>query len=158
MQQEMSDNSDNNDKVYFAVIDTNVLVSALLSKKPDAATVLVVNAFWSGRIIPLYHEKILMEYNKVLHRKKFYFPKATVDNLILHIQEKGLRIPPTPTDEFFPDKDDIIFYEIAMTKRDEKSWLITGNDKHYPKKHFVVTPKTMMDILDGIIDPNELHD
>lgn len=46
---------------------------------------------------------------------------------------------------FFPDRDDIVFYEIAMSVKD--SYLVTGNIKHFPKKCFVVTPAQMMDIL-----------
>jgi predicted nucleic acid-binding protein len=37
----------------YAVIDTNVLVSALLSSHDDAATVLVVGKLFSGEVIPL---------------------------------------------------------------------------------------------------------
>lgn len=40
---------------YYAVIDTNVLLSALLSKNKDSATVRVLNAVFDGIIIPLYH-------------------------------------------------------------------------------------------------------
>ena len=55
-----------------AVVDTNVLVAALLSKKNDSATVGVVRSMLKGEFIPLYHEDILAEYDEVLHRKKKY--------------------------------------------------------------------------------------
>ena len=48
--------------VYYAVIDTNVFISALLSKRADAATVRVLDAMFDGKIVPLYHEDILAEY------------------------------------------------------------------------------------------------
>ena len=54
---------------YYAVVDTNVLISALLSKNEDSATVKVMGAVFDGRIIPLYHRDILAEYAEVLHRK-----------------------------------------------------------------------------------------
>ena len=57
---------------YYAVIDTNVLLSALLSKNEDSATVRVLNAVFDGIIIPLYHQDILFEYNEVFHREKFH--------------------------------------------------------------------------------------
>lgn len=53
-----------------AVVDINVIVSALLSKKEDAATVQVFRAMLGGRFTPLYHEDILDEYEEVLHRPK----------------------------------------------------------------------------------------
>ena len=59
--------------VYYAVIDTNVFISALLSKRADAATVRVLDAMFDGKIVPLYHGDILAEYDEVLHRSKFHF-------------------------------------------------------------------------------------
>lgn len=48
---------------FFAVIDTNVLVSALLSKKPDTATVLVMSKVYDGTIVPVFNDEILAEYS-----------------------------------------------------------------------------------------------
>lgn len=52
--------------ICYAVIDTNVLVSALLSSHDDAATVQVVGKLFSGEVIPLFSNEILKEYNEVL--------------------------------------------------------------------------------------------
>ena len=49
----------------YAVVDTNVLVSALLSKKNDTATVQVLHAMLDGRFIPLYYEDILTEISPI---------------------------------------------------------------------------------------------
>lgn len=95
---------------YYAVIDTNVLLSALLSKNEDSATVKVLNAVFEGKIIPLYHQEILI------------------------------------------DMDDLIFYEVAMEKRDDDAYLVTGNQKHYPFKDFIVTPAEMMAIIESAGD------
>lgn len=61
---------------YYAVIDTNVLISALLSKRVDSATVKVLEAMMDGKIVPLYHEDILAEYEEVLRRNKFHFKEV----------------------------------------------------------------------------------
>lgn len=45
------------------------------------------------------------------------------------------------------DMDDLVFYEIAMEKRDDGAYLVTGNQKHYPVRDFIVTPAEMMEIL-----------
>lgn len=47
---------------YYAVFDTNVLISSLLTKRTDTATAQVVDAIPDGRIIPLYNQEILDEY------------------------------------------------------------------------------------------------
>lgn len=57
--------------LIYAVIDTNVFISALITKNSEAATVKVIEAVLRGDIIPLYHEDILAEYEEVLHRNKF---------------------------------------------------------------------------------------
>lgn len=59
--------------ICYAVIDTNVLVSALISNHADAATVLLVGRLLSGEIVPVYSDEIMHEYREVLGRKKFRF-------------------------------------------------------------------------------------
>lgn len=55
--------------ICYAVIDTNVFVSALLTSKDDSATVQVLNKIIHGKIIPVYSNVIAKEYLTVLSRK-----------------------------------------------------------------------------------------
>ncbi len=130
----------------YAVIDTNVLVSAMLSRHSDTATVQVVDLFLSGRIIPLFNNEIISEYSEVLHRGKFRLPESLIDKVLYEIQSKGISLHRTPSTEDFPDPKDIVFYEIALSK--EGSFLVTGNTKHFPKSPIVVTPAQMLEIID----------
>ena len=59
----------------------------------------------------------------------------------------GVEVFPQPTGEILIDMDDLIFYEVAMEKRDDNAYLVTGNQKHYPIKEFIVTPSEMVEIL-----------
>ncbi len=129
---------------YYAVIDTNVFISALLSKNNDTATVQVLRAVLDGRIVPLYHTDILTEYNEVFHRKKFRFREESIQLVMMAVKEFGVEVFPQPTGEIFVDMDDLIFYEVAMEKRDNDAYLVTGNQKHYPIRDFIVTPSEMM--------------
>jgi putative PIN family toxin of toxin-antitoxin system len=132
-----------------AVVDTNVLVAALLSKRDDSATVRVIRAMISGEFIPLYHEDILAEYEDVLHRKKKYdLSESAIQTVLNAIRRFGIEVFPKPTGEIFIDEDDIIFYEVAMEKRDDNAYLVTGNMKHYPVRDFIVTPAEMIAILE----------
>ena len=133
---------------YYAVIDTNVLLSALLSKKEDSATVKVLEAVFEGRIIPLYHQDILTEYNDVLHRKKFHLREAEIRTVLGAVREYGVEVFPQPTGEVLIDMDDLVFYEVAMEKREEDAYLVTGNQKHYPFRNFIVTPAEMIRIIE----------
>ncbi len=133
--------------VYYAVIDTNVFISALLSKRADVATVQVLDAVFDGKIVPLYHTDILTEYDEVLHRSKFHFKEETIQLVINAVRQYGVEVFPQPTGEILVDMDDLIFYEVAMEKRDEEAYLVTGNQKHYPVRNFIVTPAEMMEII-----------
>ena len=44
--------------MIYAVIDTNVFVSALFSKNINVATVKVLDAIFQGKIVPLYNDEI----------------------------------------------------------------------------------------------------
>lgn len=134
--------------VYYAVIDTNVFISALLSKRADAATVRVLEAVLEGKIVPLYHEEILTEYDEVLHRSKFHFAEETIRLIINAVKQYGVEVFPQPTGEILIDMDDLIFYEVAMEKREDDAYLVTGNQKHYPIRDFIVTPAEMLEIIE----------
>lgn len=134
---------------YYAVIDTNVLLSALLSKNKDSSTVMVLNAVFDGIIIPLYHQDILFEYSEVLHREKFHLREELIQTILESIKQYGIEVFPQPTGAILIDMDDLIFYEVAMDKRDDGSYLVTGNQKHYPLRDFIVTPAEMMAIIEG---------
>ena len=135
--------------IYYAVFDTNVLVSSLLTRYREAAAARVVDAITSGRIIPLYNDEILEEYEDVLHRDKFPFKDADVCSLIDSVKEVGISVNPSSTGEILPDMDDLVFYEVVMEKRDDDAYLITGNIKHFPEREYIVTPAEMMAILDS---------
>lgn len=131
----------------YAVIDTNVLVSALLSCHEDASPVQVVSKIFTGEIIPLYSHPILNEYSEVLRRKKFQFTSSLVDSLLSTIQQLGILITPSPSHEILPDKKDLPFYELVLETQVYHSYLITGNMKHFPTKKYIVTPNRMLQIL-----------
>ena len=52
--------------MIYAVIDTNVIVSALLTHNPMVATAKVLDFLSEGRIAPVYNEEIMNEYQDVL--------------------------------------------------------------------------------------------
>ena len=131
--------------IIYAVIDTNVLVSALLAAHTDSPTVLIRDYILEGSIIPLYNEEILMEYKAVLSRPKFGFPSLLVEDLISAIVQTGISSERVETEDSFIDLKDVVFYEVALSH--EGSYLVTGNIKHFPKSPIVVTPAEMLAIM-----------
>jgi len=131
---------------FFAVIDTNVIVSALVSKNIDSNPGKVFRAIVQERIVPLYNDEILAEYRCVLSRPKFHLAPALIETVLKAIIVDGLildRVPATGID--FPDPKDIVFYEIAISK--ENAYLVTGNIKHFPVRSFIVSPAETVEIL-----------
>ena len=132
---------------YYAVIDTNVIVAALLTKNRDSATLQVVNAVLDGTIIPLYHQEILAEYSEVLRRPKFHLRESTIQFVLNAVTQYGIEVFPQPSGEILVDIDDLIFYEVALEKRNDDAYLVTGNQQHYPLRDFIVTPAEMLNII-----------
>ena len=130
---------------YYAVFDTNVLVSAMITSNSDSATVKVLELVATGRIIPLYNSEIITEYYKVLHRSKFNLRENDIAYMLEMLVEQGISSHRVATSEQFVDVDDVVFYEIALSK--EGAYLITGNTKHFPKTPIVVTPSEMLEII-----------
>lgn len=133
---------------YYAVLDTNVVVSALLNR--SSVPGIILQEALSGRMIPLLHEDILAEYADVLHRPKFKFDHPSIDIVLTGLVKRGIFLDPATVEEYVSDPDDAIFYEVVMEGRTvADAYLVTGNLKHFPAKPYVVTPKEMLDIIFG---------
>ena len=131
---------------YYAVIDTNVIVSSML--KGTSIPGIIVSKALDGPIIPLLNDEILEEYREVLSRNKFGLDETSVNDLIDSLKKRAIYLDRTESEEVFDDPNDVVFYEIVMTARTAtEAYLITGNKKHYPVKSFVVTPREMLDII-----------
>ena len=132
---------------YYAVIDTNVVVSSMLKK--ESVPWLIMNMVDENTIIPLLNQDILNEYIEVITRNKFNFSEASINEIVNRIKEKAIFIEKEQTLEDFIDKDDIVFFEIVMSARSTMdAYLITGNMEHYPIRSYIVTPAQMLEIIE----------
>ena len=134
---------------YYAVIDTNVLVSAMLKWTSIPGNVMELT--FSGTIVPLLNEQIVKEYREVLGRPKFHLTNEIINSVVDEIERLGIYVDADELDLVFPDPKDRIFYEVVMEERKSKdAYLVTGNIKHFPVKPYVVTPRQIIDIIIGI--------
>lgn len=131
-------------KQFYAVFDTNVFVSALMSSRQDSPTVALLDYVLDGRILLLYNDDIIAEYDEVLHRDKFGFADERIQ-AVLDLVKSGLYLSPTESGETFPDPDDRVFYEVALSK--DGSYVVTGNQRHFPKTPVVVSPAEMVRLV-----------
>jgi len=127
------------------VIDTNVVISAHISKNGNPSK--IIELLSDDKIKICYNEKILAEYAEVLSRKKFNF-SIKIQNLFINkVKKQGIYITPTISDIILPDETDRIFYDTAKTAN---AYLITGNMKHYPiDEPFILTPVQFLEMLEN---------
>ena len=131
---------------YYAVLDTNVLVSALL-KSGSTPWKVAVEAL-TGDIIPILNDDIIGEYEEVLRRPKFKFEEREVRILLDDLKRRAVYADAGAIEDIIPDPKDVAFYAVLMEKRKEdEAYLVTGNLKHFPVRTFIVTPREMLDIL-----------
>lgn len=133
---------------YVAVIDTNVIVSALI--KPNSNPQKIISYVEQGKIIPVYNDEIMGEYVEVLHRDKFHFSEERIQSVLNTIKDYGRVLSGTETDEFFSDTSDIKFFQVVLTANMiQDSYLITGNLKDFPQRVFIVDPEMMVQIIES---------
>ena len=129
----------------YVVIDTNVLVSALITRNENCPTVQILRFLANGNIVPVYSEDIVKEYNEVLRRAKFKLSESLIINLLKDIMDNGSKITElAKVTETMPDPKDIVFYAVILSAQDKDAFLVTGNGKHFPEKPFVVTPSELV--------------
>ena len=109
------------------VLDTNVLVSALLNS--FGAPGRVLDLALAGELTVAYDDRVLSEWRQVLHREKFGFSAGNIEVLLGFVEGEGISVNASPLAIKLPDKDDLPFLEVAHAA---EATLITGNTKHYP--------------------------
>lgn len=132
--------------MIYAVIDTNVLVSALITHNPESATVKVLRHLFEGHFKALFDFDIVEEYTEVLHRKKFPIHPEIADGLISYITEHGIDCIRSEYNHAMPDEDDRVFFEVALSV--DESFLVTGNLKHYPVTPKVISPADFIKLME----------
>lgn len=110
------------------VLDTNVLVSGLLS--PFGPSARVLDLVLSGDVRIAYDDRLLAEYREVLARSRFGFAPEEVAAVLAYLESDGERVTAHPLACELPDPDDLPFLEVAA---EVGAPLITGNTAHYPE-------------------------
>jgi putative PIN family toxin of toxin-antitoxin system len=114
------------------VVDTNIIISGLLSSSSPSGTILKL--ILSKKIRLGIDNRIIEEYRDVLFRDKFRFDRESVEHILDEIIADGINIISEPINISLPDSDDIPFLEVAISGNIKI--LITGNNKHFPKDKY----------------------
>jgi uncharacterized protein len=128
----------------IVVVDTNVVVSALLSPFGPAARILEM--LIAGELRLALDDRILIEYRDVLARPKFGFDAEAVAELLNALQGDAVMVLAQPRRRSLPDPTDTAFLEVATQV---EAPLITGNRRHFPVELChpvrVVSPSEFLD-------------
>lgn len=128
------------------VLDTNVLVSGLLSE--SGAPGWIVDLVFAGELDLAFDDRILAEYRDVLRRPELKLPQDQVEALLGAIERLEVRTTPPPWLHSLPDPDDEPFLAVAGGAG---ALLVTGNTRHFPESSRggvqVISPREMLDLI-----------
>ena len=128
------------------VIDTNVLISAALKPTGLQRTVLLLATAKPARLY--VSRPILEEYGEVLSRPELRIRRGLRLQLMQLLKNRSYAVVPTRRLEVATDPDDNIFIECADAARAD--YLITGNQKHFPrywKKTKIITAREFLSLV-----------
>jgi putative PIN family toxin of toxin-antitoxin system len=128
----------------LVVLDTNVMVSALLS--PFGKPAAVVGLLLEEKATICYDSRIIAEYLDVLRRPKFGFPSKEVEDIIDFIKVSGTLCTAYSDLVKSTHRADLPFAQACLAAGAE--YLITGNTQHFPKnigQASVVTPSKFLE-------------
>ena len=117
------------------IIDTNILVSTLLSQHGNPS--LIIRMILSQSLKIVLDRRVFQEYRVVLARPRFAIDEARREELLDFLKSEGLWICPKPVFRELPDPSDLPFIELSLHTH---APIITGNTKHYPDDLNVLTP------------------
>jgi putative PIN family toxin of toxin-antitoxin system len=128
------------------VLDTNVIVSALLQPLGPPAAVFLLAA--GGAVQLCVSGNVYAEYEEVIRRPRLARDEEVITATLQTVRKKGFWVKPTEMIKACSDPDDDILLECAFAARAD--YLVTGNLKHFPQSWastLVVTPRRFLDLL-----------
>ena len=128
------------------VIDTNILVSALL--RPESIPAAVLLLALSGQVQLCVSDAIFAEYGAVIRRPHLKRSPVVIEGTLQSIRKLGHWVKPTIRVEECTDPDDNVFLECAQAAKAD--YLVTGNQRHFPnrwKKTRVISARELIELL-----------
>ena len=133
--------------MIFAVLDTNVLISAALAHNKYSIPYSVFRGVVERRFVPLVDDNIVREYWEVFSRPKFSFMQETINDIVGNTIKFAINQPVPLSGIELPDSDDVVFYDVARAHQDKGAYLVTGNLRHFPNCEFAISPRDFMNII-----------
>jgi putative PIN family toxin of toxin-antitoxin system len=134
-----------------AVLDTNIIVSALLQPLGPPAQVFALAI--GGSIQLCISGSVYAEYEEVISRPRFRRSEDIISGVLHAIRERSRWVRPTEAIRACSDPDDDIFLEYARAA--QANYLVTGNLRHFPASWSgtrVITARRLLDIISSGVE------
>jgi putative PIN family toxin of toxin-antitoxin system len=130
------------------VLDTNILISALLSPQGPPAQVFLMALLDPDTQLCVSGD-IYAEYEEVLRRPRLNRSDSEIHATLHAVRERAFWVKPTEKVRACSDPDDDIFPECAQAAR--AHYLVTGNAKDFPAKWAETQIVTARQFLDAVL-------
>jgi putative PIN family toxin of toxin-antitoxin system len=130
------------------VLDTNILISALLSPQGPPAQVFLMTILHPDTQLCV-SGSVYAEYEEVIRRPRFGRSAREIEETLRAIRERGFWVKPTEIVHACSDPDDNIFLECAQAS--DAHYLITGNAKDFPAAWGAARVVTARQFLDAVV-------
>lgn len=137
-------------RVREAIVDTNVVVSGLLTDRPESPTAQILDAMLRGRLVFVLSVALLAEYRTVLLRRRAVrqhgLSGEEVDSLLTALASNAVIREPAPGATGAPDRGDDHLW--ALLEHCRAAALVTGDRlllDNPPAPGRVVGPREFID-------------
>jgi putative PIN family toxin of toxin-antitoxin system len=127
------------------VLDTNIIVSALLQPLGPSARILVLAL--SHAIQLCVSGAVYAEYEEVIRRPRFRRNESVIAATLAAIRLRSLWVKPQDAIHVCADPDDNVFIECAFAA--QADYVVTGNSRDFPPswcKTTIVTPRRFWEL------------
>jgi putative PIN family toxin of toxin-antitoxin system len=129
------------------VIDTNILVSALLTPQGAPAEVILMCLYQPDFQLGV-SGPVFAEYDDVIRRPRLHRTEYEIESTLAAIRERSLWVKPAESVRACTDPADDIFLECAQAV--SAQFLVTGNSRHFPlswKSTQIVSARLFLDTV-----------
>jgi uncharacterized protein len=133
--------------VIRIVLDTNILVSALLNPRGTPARLFVLT-MTEPEVRLCISGDIYAEYEEVVRRPRLKRSEVEIEAALHAVREQGIWVKPGDRVKACTDPDDDIFLECAQAANAD--YLVTGNAKDFPAvwgEVKIVNARALLDLL-----------
>jgi putative PIN family toxin of toxin-antitoxin system len=134
------------------VVDTNVIVSAVITGQSQSPTCLILDGMLAGRFTFLLSTELLSEYRRVLFRPKIQklhgLNEGEVDAILTEIAVNGVMRETPKISRRAPDKGDDHLW--ALISIQPGTMLVTGDKlliENPPDSATVISPRAFIELL-----------